>query len=191
MGFTLVFANLRLIKVLLRRSASANCKAPSSPNSTSNKSTCVSPILTFNAFAMNWTPVSPNLFYPRFKTFRYGLTLSDWESFFKSLPIKRVRFIDKILSYLDEERIVPMTSAPPFPRKLWSSTRILMLVGKGASLITDDFISNWSKKTSIRLLTPSWSIKLLVRSKLNKSSSFGRMVFHFFEFKILAISYIP
>jgi hypothetical protein len=50
--------------------------------------------------------------------------------------------MESIFNYLDDERIVPITSAPPFPRKLLSRIKILMLVGNGASFITDDLMSN-------------------------------------------------
>ena len=47
---TLVFASLRLNKVLFSNKDSAKLRAPSSENSTSNKSRNDSPMLTFSAF---------------------------------------------------------------------------------------------------------------------------------------------
>ena len=51
-GFTFVLAKRKLTKVLFSNKASAKAKAPSSPNSTSNRSTKVRPMLTFKAFAI-------------------------------------------------------------------------------------------------------------------------------------------
>ena len=76
-GLTRVLAKRKFSKVLLRRKASARARAPSSPNSTSKRSTKVRPILTLSALAKYYTPLSPSLFIPKFNTLRYGLVESD------------------------------------------------------------------------------------------------------------------
>ncbi len=52
-AYIFVFESLKLKRVLFNNNASAKLKAPSSPNSTSNKSTKFNPILTFKALARN------------------------------------------------------------------------------------------------------------------------------------------
>ncbi len=141
-GLTFVFANLRLTNVLFKSRASASANDPSSLNSTSNKSTMTNPILTLRAFASYCTPLSPNLFIPRLRTFRYGFVERDWQNFLRSFPIILVLLRESTLICLEVAKMVARVSAPPLPRKLWSKVRILMLVGRGASFTRADLMSN-------------------------------------------------